>query len=179
MKEIRIDDDLFLAVLRGSDVDELTDVVQRNLPHIGPWMAWAVADYSEKQTREYLERSMAVEDPKAQGFGIIYKGKIAGSTGFVPRHEHGIAEIGYWIDHDLQGKGIVTKVTRALAGYAFRDLGVETVEIHTSALNLRSRAVAERLRFELIERREGAHTMPSGIIDDLVIYSIQKRNWNT
>lgn len=179
MKEIRIDDDLYLGVLRESDQGELTDTVQRNLPHLGPWMPWAVPDYGEKHAREFLERTGRVENPKDQAFGIFYKGRIAGCTGYVPRHEHDVAEIGYWIDHDLQGKGIVTRVTRALADHAFRDLGVAIVEIHSSALNLRSRAVAERLRFEMIERRKGAHPLPNGIIDDLVIYSMQRRNWNT
>lgn len=177
MRELRVDDDLTLGVLRESEVDVLTDAVQRNLEHIGPWQVWAVPDYGRKQAEEFITRNLENTDAKAQAFGVFENGELIGCTGFVVREEFDIAEIGYWIDKDHQGKGIVTKVTRALTEYAFMTLGVSTVEIRAAALNLRSRAVAERLKFELIERRKDEHPLPKGIIDDLVIYSMQKRNW--
>ena len=178
MKEIYLDNDLNLAELRESDIDELAEVVKANLPHIGPWMVWAVADYGRGHAEEFVMRNIANEDPKAQSFGIFYRGKLSGCAGYVPRDEKGVAEIGYWVSHEHQGKGIVTRCTRALIDHAFRDLGVDRVEVHAAALNFRSRAVAERLRFELEERRKNAHPLPNGIIDDLVVYSIHKRNWN-
>jgi len=178
MKEIRIDDDLYLGVLRESDAAELAETVRRNLEHIGPWLPWAIPDYGVKHAREFIDRNTAVENPKLQSFGVFYEGAISGCIGFVPRDEHNIAEIGYWIDHSLQGKGIVTRVTRALVDHAFRDLGASLVDIRAAALNLRSRAVAERLRFELIERRKGAHPLPNGIVDDLVVYRMNVRNWD-
>ena len=177
MKEIYLDNDLALAELRESDIDELAEAVRANLPHIGPWMVWAVKDYGVKESREFVERNIGAE-PGAQSFGVIYKGKISGCAGYVPRDEKGVAEIGYWIDRDLQGKGIVTRIARALIDHAFRDLGVDRVEIRAAALNFRSRAVAERLRFDLEDRRKDAHPLPNGIIDDLVVYSMHKRNWN-
>lgn len=178
MKEIRIDDDLTLAVLRESDIDELAAVVEANLPHIGPWMLWAVADYGRGHAEEFVMRNIANEDPKAQTFGIFYEGKISGCAGFVPRDENGIAEIGYWIVRGHQGKGIVTRCARASIDHAFRDLGVDRLEIRAAALNFRSRAVPERLRFDLEERLKDAHPLPNGIIDDLVVYSMHKRNWS-
>lgn len=177
MRELRVDDDLTLSVLRESDIDVLAEAVQRNLEHIGPWQVWAVPDYGIKQAEDFITRNLVKTDPKAVAFGTFYKGELIGCTGFVPRDEGDIAEIGYWIDKDHQGKGIVTKVTRALTEYSFQTLGVSRVEIHAAALNLRSRAVAERLKFEMIERRKDAHPLPKGIIDDLVIYSMQRRNW--
>lgn len=177
MKDLRIDDELTLSVLRESDVEELSEAVKRNLPHIGPWMIWAVPDYGEKQAREFIERNVDAL-PGTQSLGVFYKGRISGCAGFVPREEHDVAEIGYWIDKGLQGKGIVTRISRALIDHAFRDLGVTMVEIRAAALNLRSRAVAERLRFELIDRKSKAHPLPNGITDDLVVYSMHKRNWN-
>jgi ribosomal-protein-serine acetyltransferase len=178
MKELGIDDDLTLAKLREGDINELAAVVEANLSHLGVWMPWAVKDYGVENAREFIERNLANEDPKAQTFGIFYEGKIAGCAGFVPQDEKGVAEIGYWISREHQGKGIITRCTRALADHAFRDLNVDRVEIHAAALNLRSRAIPERLRFDLEERRKAAHPLPNGIIDDLVVYSMHKRNWN-
>jgi ribosomal-protein-serine acetyltransferase len=177
MKELRIDDDLTLAILREHDIDELAAIVRENLPHIGPWMVWAVPDYGEKQAREFIERNADAE-AGAQSFGVFYQGRISGCAGFVPRDEKGVAEIGYWISRENQGKGIVTRCSRALIDHAFRDLNVDRVEIRAAALNFRSRAVPERLRFDLEERFKDAHPLPNGIIDDLVVYSMHKRNWN-
>jgi ribosomal-protein-serine acetyltransferase len=178
MKELRIDDDLTLAKLRKGDIDELAAVVKSNLPHIGPWMIWAVKDYGVKHAQEFIERNLENEDPKAQTFGIFYQGKIAGCAGFVPGDKKGVAEIGYWISREHQGKGIITRCTKALTDHAFRDLNVDRVEIRAAALNLRSRAVPERLRFDLEERYKAGHALPNGIIDDLVVYAMHKRNWN-
>ncbi|HEV7929019.1 MAG TPA: GNAT family protein [Nitrosospira sp.] len=177
MREIRIDDDLTLVELSEGDIDSLAAVVKENLPHIGPWQLWAVPDYGVKQAREFVERNIGA-GPGTQSFGIFYEGKLSGCAGYVPRDEKGVAEIGYWISSEHQGKGIVTRCARALIEHAFRYLGADRVEIHAAALNFRSRAVAERLRFDLEERRKNAHPLPNGIIDDLVVYSIHKRNWN-
>lgn len=178
MKEIYLDDKLILAELRESDIDELAAVVRENLPHIGPWMIWAVEDYGRGHAEEFVMRNIANDDPKAQTFGIFYEGKISGCAGYVPRDDKGVAEIGYWITSGHQGKGIVTRCATALVDHAFRDLEVDRVEIRAAALNFRSRAVPERLRFELEERVKGAHALPGGIIDDLVVYSMHKRNWS-
>jgi ribosomal-protein-serine acetyltransferase len=177
MKELRIDEHLTLAALRESDADELAAAVRENLEHIGPWMIWAVKDYGLEHAREFIERNLDV-DAKAQSFGLFVDGSIAGCIGFVPRDEHDMAEIGYWIAHDLQGKGIVSRAVRALIDHAFMDLGVTIVEIRAAALNLRSRAIAEKFKFELVERVKDGHPLPNGIIDDLVVYSMHKRNWN-
>lgn len=177
MKELRVDGDLTLSVLREGDIEELAEAVQRNLEHLGPWQVWAVKDYGTRHAEEFITLNLANTDPKSQAFGIFLKGRLIGCTGFVPREEFHIAEIGYWIDKEEQGKGFVTRVAHALTDYVFMTLGVSTVEIRAAALNLRSRAVAERLKFELIERRKDAHPLPNGIVDDLVIYAMQKRNW--
>ena len=123
MKELGIDDDLTLAKLREGDINELAAVVAANLSHLGVWMPWAVKDYGVENAREFIERNLGNEDPKARTFGIFYEGKIAGCAGFVPQDEKGVAEIGYWISREHQGKGIITRCTRALADHAFSRSG--------------------------------------------------------
>jgi len=177
MRELWIDDRLTLAVLRESDAEELATAVRENLEHIGPWMPWAVKDYGLEHAREFIERNLDV-DAKARSFGLFVDGEIAGCIGFVPRGEHDVAEIGYWIAHGLQGQGVVTRVVRGLIDHAFMNLGVTFVEIRAAALNLRSRAIAEKFKFELMDRVKDGHPLPNGIIDDLVVYSMHKRSWS-
>jgi RimJ/RimL family protein N-acetyltransferase len=58
-------------------------------------------------------------------------------------------EIGYWIRKDCEGQGLVSEAVNALTRYAFDQLQAKRVEIRCETENLRSRAVAERLGYEL------------------------------
>lgn len=54
-------------------------------------------------------------------------------------------EVGWRLPHDLWGKGYATEGARAALSFAFGTLGVKEVVAMTSALNLRSQRVMERL----------------------------------
>lgn len=70
--------------------------------------------------------------------------------------ERGIIEIGYWLYPRARGRGIATKVARALAEHAFR-LGVQRVTAYVSVGNVPSERVLERAGFT----REGVlRSMP-------------------
>src|SRR5690606_11812221 len=58
-------------------------------------------------------------------------------------------EIGYWIRKDAEGQGIVTEAVNAITRYAFEQLQARRVETRFETENLRSRAVAERLGYDL------------------------------
>ena len=55
--------------------------------------------------------------------------------------------MGYWLDAELQGKGIVTQACRTIVRHAFEEHQVQKVVISCAIDNPRSRAVAERLGF--------------------------------
>ncbi|HUY72035.1 MAG TPA: GNAT family protein, partial [Gaiellaceae bacterium] len=84
--------------------------------------------------------------------------------------ERGIIEIGYWLYPRARGRGIATKVARALAEYAFK-LGVHRVTAYVSVDNLQSERVLERARFT----REGvlrSMPKPDGGRVDRTIFSL-------
>ena len=86
------------------------------------------------------------------------------------------AEIGYWLDKDLQGRGIITRAARALTTYAITELGLNKVEIHAAAGNTASRAVPERLGFTqegIIRQSEWLN----GQAHDLVVYGMVAGEW--
>lgn len=60
------------------------------------------------------------------------------------------AELGYWIDEEAEGRGVVTRACARMIEHA-ESVGVRRLEIRTAVGNSRSAAVAERLGFE----REG------------------------
>jgi RimJ/RimL family protein N-acetyltransferase len=68
-----------------------------------------------------------------------------------------IVEIGYWLYPHARGRGVATKVARALAAHAF-DLGVRRVVAYVKAGNRASERVLERAGFT----REGvSRSMPT------------------
>lgn len=84
--------------------------------------------------------------------------------------------IGYWIDEEHEGRGLVTQASRALTEVAFRDLSMHRVWLSADPQNTRSCAVAERLGF----RREGVHRedmLMNGRFRDTVIYAALEDDW--
>jgi ribosomal-protein-serine acetyltransferase len=90
--------------------------------------------------------------------------------------EKRMAEIGYWLDKDMQGKGIITRATRALVTCAFQEYGLNKVEIHAAVGNKRSRAVPERLGFTQEGILRQAQWL-NGRAHDMVIYRILASEW--
>ena len=92
--------------------------------------------------------------------------------------EQRLAEIGYWLDQELQGRGIITRACRTLVTYAFEEYGLNKVEIHAAAGNAPSRAVAERLEFT----QEGVVRQIewlSGVPHDMIIYGKLASEWRS
>jgi ribosomal-protein-serine acetyltransferase len=58
-------------------------------------------------------------------------------------------EIGYWVRKDAVGQGIISEAVNAITRYAFQQLQARRVEIRCETENVRSRAVAERLGYDL------------------------------
>jgi RimJ/RimL family protein N-acetyltransferase len=61
------------------------------------------------------------------------------------------AEIGYYLDHRVEGKGYGTQMLRLLVRFAFEELNLNKVFIRSAIDNRRSYALAERCGFQ----REG------------------------
>jgi ribosomal-protein-serine acetyltransferase len=86
------------------------------------------------------------------------------------------AEIGYWLDKDTQGKGIITRATTTLVTYAFQEYGLNKVEIHAAVGNKKSRAVPERLGFTqegILRQTEWLN----GRAHDMVVYGVLASEW--
>jgi ribosomal-protein-serine acetyltransferase len=88
----------------------------------------------------------------------------------------GSGDIGYWIDRDYEGRGIVSRAARALVSTTFDELGLTKVELRTSVANARSRALAERLGFSFEGILPGALQFANRA-DDVALYGVTAADW--
>lgn len=90
--------------------------------------------------------------------------------------EHRLAEIGFIVHPDHQGRGYATEAGRALLGVAFRDLGLHRVIGRAEARNAASARVLEKLGM----RRE-AHFVENELVkgesQSELLYAILDREW--
>lgn len=175
---IRVDDEIELRLNEQRYVDEYHALVVRNIEHLREWMSWAAFKQTPEVISSYMRGSM---QQFAGGVGLPtnlwYRGQMVGSIGF-PRMswETRMAEIGYWLDKDMQGKGIITRAAKALTTYAFEEYGLNKVEIHAAVSNKKSRAVPERLGFTQEGILRQAEWL-NGKAHDMIVYGMLVDAW--
>lgn len=112
-------------------------------------MSWAHDALSRADMLQFLEYA---EDARAAGadfnYGIREHGKLVGAIELYYRDaKNRMARIGYWLDRDSTGRGVMTKSVRSLVQIAFDELEIHRIEIRCAPENRASRAIPERLGF--------------------------------
>ena len=148
---------------RLDDAAALSRSVEESSTHLRPWMPWIAAEpLSPAQRRDLLARWDA--DWEGGGdrlFGIFIGERVAGACGLHRRLDARGLEIGYWVHVDHVGRGIATAAAARMADEAFREHGIERVEIHHDVANVASAAVARKLGFELVGQRSVVAAAPA------------------
>ncbi|MDA8294957.1 MAG: GNAT family protein [Actinomycetota bacterium] len=113
------------------------------------------------------------------GFGIFVDGSFAGeiTLSSVQRGPFQQAFIGYWVDQQLAGQGLVPESVVVVLRFAFEMLGLHRVEIAIVPRNHASRRVVEKLGI----RSEGVaigYLEIDGRWEDHVRYAITSEEWS-
>jgi ribosomal-protein-serine acetyltransferase len=169
--------------LRGacvSDWPELYAAIDRNRDHLRQWLPWVRHDFNEDDLRNFLQEKE--NDNRARvslTTHIRYRGALCGAIGL---HEidqrHRNTSIGYWLDRNFTGRGIVTRACRAIVSEGFRNYNLHRIEIRCATGNALSSAVPRRLGF----RQEGVLREAEWLHDhwvDLLVFSILEEDWPT
>ncbi len=169
---IRVDDDVELRLVEEADAEEIFRQTEANRAYLREWLPWVDGTRSVEDTRAFVLRSQE-QVRLCDGFQtrILFQGQFAGMTGYLYHNWKDLrTEIGYWLRQDVQGRGIMTRATKALVDFAFDNLGLHRVEIRAATDNRKSRAVPERLGFT----QEGVLRDAAFLNDrfiDLVVYA--------
>ena len=122
VESLWVDEDIVLRQFSPDDVDIVFDSVHRNAEHLMEFMHWMVPDYSRKMSADFINTSIESRDRRESlGFGIFRQEDLLGAIGFASFDWHAMAtEIGYWIDANEEGKGIVSRASKRLIDRAAR-----------------------------------------------------------
>lgn len=167
-----------LRLLELSHAEPLFALVDSCRSYLRPWLPWVDGTRAVSDTKAFIEltRKQLAEDNGFQA-GIWLDGRIVGVIGFhkVDRKNRSTT-IGYWLGETHQGKGLMTRACETLVDHAFKDLGLNRVEIRCATENKKSQAIPERLGF----RKEGVSHDSEWLYDhfvDHVIYGMLARDW--
>ena len=150
-REFDLGGGITMRAWRETDIDAAFEIVIRNREHLQTYMQWMTPDYSIESAKKFITEGItSMRERKSAGWAIFEGENLIGSIGFAALSWPAKScEIGYWIDKDHEGKGIVTRACRALIDYVFNELKFNRVEIRCSTENKRSSSVPERLGFTL------------------------------
>lgn len=156
LKEVEVSletDRLMLRMPEPGDGTKVNQAITASLDELKPWLVFAndepSVDDTEINTREAHAKFIKRESLRY----LIFKkdtNEFVGSTGFhninwdVPK-----VEIGYWIDSRFSGIGYMKEAIERITEYALEDLGCHRVEIQCESENQRSRAIPEKLGYQL------------------------------
>lgn len=145
----KINDDLALALVQPSFAKDYLRIIAPNQEDFSRFLPWAASKLNEEFFLEYINKSL---HGYAEGImlpcSIIYRGELVGNIDFhqIDRDAKK-ASIGYWLDPEFRGRGIIGRSVKEFISIGFNELSLNRIEIWTSTKNEKSRSVAERAGF--------------------------------
>jgi ribosomal-protein-alanine N-acetyltransferase len=176
---------LVLRAPRNTDVPELRRALRDNAAHLRPWSAapapgedpasiTSVSKAIIRQRREW-KRGQSFTffiTPRDDDSRILGRVALGGILLGAFRN----AYLGYWIDRDHQGLGLVTEAVRATTGFAFLTAGLHRVQAAVMPRNPGSHRVLVKIGY----RQEGMaarYLSIAGAWEDHVIYAMTAEEW--
>jgi ribosomal-protein-alanine N-acetyltransferase len=176
---------LLLRPPRTTDVAELRRAMRANHEHLRPWSVAPVpgedpsslASLSRtilRNRREWKrgQSFVLLITPRADEDHVI--GRIA--LGGVLLGAFQNAYLGYWIDVEHQGRGLMTEAVHATTTFAFRAAALHRVQAAVMPRNAASQRVLEKVGY----RREGVahrYLCIAGSWEDHVVFALTADEW--
>ena len=175
---LTVDDDIQLTPLDASMAEALCVLVNDNRGYLSRWLPWVPKSQNAEHFLAFINQTIAErEEQKSLVLGVFWHQQLVGVCGFNKLDwQLGVAEIGYWLDADMQGQGIMTKSCHWLINYAFKELKINKVQLSAAVENKASRQVAKRLGMALegvLRRREKV----ADKVLDHAVYGLLREEW--
>ena len=146
----------------AEDTEALHEAVKASFAELHPWMPWCTEPVEIASQQDFIERSEISWSAQTAFNWLIVDagGHLIGTIGLMDRIGPGGLEIGYWLRTDATGRGVMTRATARVTDIALALPGIDHVEIHCDAANVRSSAVPRRLGYRLDREAHAEPTAP-------------------
>jgi ribosomal-protein-alanine N-acetyltransferase len=176
---------LILQPPRPADVTKMRAVLRKNAVHLRPW---SVAPAPGEDPSSLTAVSRAVlrhrrEWKNGQTYVLLMTERSDPNTiigrvalGGVLRGAFQNAYLGYWIDENRQGRGLMTEAVRAVTAFAFESAGLHRVQAAVMPRNRPSQRVLEKVGY----RREGValrYLCIAGAWEDHILFAMTADEW--
>ena len=176
--EIIVDDEIILRRFTHEIDSKKYEMILTNHDHLLPWLPWADMYHKFEDMLNFTEDQIRAFDAGKQfGYDIYYRGELAGAIDIhdVAEDDHH-CDLGYWLDQNFTGKGIMTSSVAKLTDYCFDKLNMHRVVIKAAPENNASVAVAERLNFTKEARHREDRLLGNRHYDTVVYVKINESN---
>ena len=180
MVSIIIEKELQLRSYQVEDMASLFAAINNSRQHLNPWLDWVSKTTKPEHSLQFIQDSLRqLDDQDALALGIFVGDTVIGGIGMHQWDKKTRrAQIGYWIAHEYEGKGIITRCLTSFITFLFEKIGLNKIEIHFAQPNKRSAKVAGRLGFK-IEGIVRQSILRNGMPEDVVISGLLKSEWKS
>jgi ribosomal-protein-serine acetyltransferase len=176
--KIQVDENISLEMLEEMQASSLLNLINANRSYLRTWLPWVDHMHTPANAAYHItDTKKRAADKTDFGYAIFIDKEIAGKIGLHHiSYQNRVAEIGYWLAGGLQGKGIMIKCCKAIINHAFKELGLNRIEIKCGVENEKSRAIPEKLQFKQEGILRQAELL-NGKFIDLYLYAMLKEDW--
>lgn len=147
---------LVLRTARPEEAGAVLDFFTRNEAHLGPWEparpeGWFTRAFWQERLASYRDQQLAGTAYRMHLFEKRAPDRVVGSIGLsnVVRGVFQCAHLGFGLDVECVGRGLMLEAVDATVELAFDELGLHRVEANHQPHNFRSAALLRRARFEI------------------------------
>jgi len=172
---ILIDNQMMLRRPRATDAEDLYALLDSNRDRLEWWSAWSTRVRTREDATELIRSSTHHDEDLGSPLFVYNSGALVGALNVEPSKSEdngATADVRYWIGGEWEGRGLMIRACRAAVDAAIAHFELAGVTIHAGAGNMRARALAERLGFQILRVDRGASAT-----EDVIVYSVSAADW--
>jgi ribosomal-protein-serine acetyltransferase len=175
---IRAGDGLELRPVTLSHAAALYAAIDRNRARLREWLPWIHAAYGFDDLTAFLNDRVLENAARTSFTTCIWAGdELCGSIALhLIDMRNRSTSIGYWLDAAYEGRGIMTRVCRAMITEAFRSYDLHRIEIRCASGNAKSGGIPARLGFTYEGTLREAEWLHDHWVD-LRVFSMIETGW--
>lgn len=178
--DIFVNSQIKLRLRQLTDSQTFYELIDRNREHLKEWLPWVDGVTNIEDVEKYIQTNIDdFANKKAVDFGVWYEDNLVGSVGTNKMDNYNKkTEIGYWLDKEYTGKGIMLKSVKSFTKYLFDNLDINRIEIKVSPENKKSLSIPEKLGFIYEGTMRESEFINGKFFDNRLYSLLRKDNMN-